>query len=103
MDDLDEEDLVFIKRFVLLSGSLKDTAQAYQVSYPTVRLRLDRLIAKIQVLEENARATRFERLLRASYAEGRVDLGTMKTLLDAYRAERREQEGDEGPGEKGET
>ena len=48
---LDDEDTAFLKRFILLSGSLKDMASAYGVSYPTVRLRLDRLIAKVTAIE----------------------------------------------------
>jgi hypothetical protein len=50
LDFLEEEDLAFIKRFILVSGSLKDLASAYGVSYPTLRLRLDRLIQKINLL-----------------------------------------------------
>ena len=41
---LAEEDLVFLKRFLLASGSLKRLAAEYGVSYPTIRVRLDRLI-----------------------------------------------------------
>ena len=47
MSGLDDEDLAFIKRFMLASGSLKEVARQYGVSYPTVRLRLDRLIQKM--------------------------------------------------------
>ena len=43
---LEEEDVEFIKNFMLKSGSLKEIAKSYQVSYPTVRVRLDRLIQK---------------------------------------------------------
>ena len=46
---LSEEDLAFVKRFILASGSLKAVAREYRISYPTVRLRLDRLIQKIKV------------------------------------------------------
>ncbi|MSQ94547.1 MAG: DUF2089 family protein [Gemmataceae bacterium] len=46
IDLLEDEDVAFLKRFVLASGSLKELAEAYGLSYPTVRLRLDRLIAK---------------------------------------------------------
>ena len=46
LSELDVEDIHFIKKFVLSSGSLKEIAEIYQVSYPTVRLRLDRLIQK---------------------------------------------------------
>ena len=46
---LEDEDLVFVKKFLLASGSLKEMARQYGVTYPTVRLRLDRLIQKIQI------------------------------------------------------
>ncbi|WP_394325568.1 DUF2089 family protein [Methanosarcina barkeri] len=46
--DLELEDISFIKNFILSSGSLKEVAKIYDVSYPTVRLRLDKLIQKNQ-------------------------------------------------------
>ncbi len=46
MENLDDEDISFIKRFILASGSLKEVAKEYNVTYPTVRLRLDKLIQK---------------------------------------------------------
>ena len=52
MEDLEEEDVAFIKNLVLTSGSLKDMAAKYGVTYPTVRLRLDRLIEKIRMHED---------------------------------------------------
>lgn len=82
---LDDEDLTFIKRLVLFSGSLKDLATAYDVTYPTLRLRLDRLIAKIQVFDANEQVDDFERQLRATYAEGKLDAATFKKLLSSYR------------------
>ena len=84
---LEDEDLVFIKRFVLASGSLKELGTVYGISYPTVRLRLDRLITKIRVIEDHTVAGPFERLLRCTYAEGRIDNATLKALLDAHRRE----------------
>lgn len=53
IEDLEEEDLTFIKNFVLTSGSLKEMAAKYGVTYPTVRLRLDRLIEKIKMHEDS--------------------------------------------------
>lgn len=50
--NIDIEDINFIKKFILASGSLKELASAYDVSYPTVRLRLDRLIQKININED---------------------------------------------------
>ena len=92
IDFLEDEDLAFIKRLVLFSGSLKDLATAYDVTYPTVRLRLDRLIAKIKVFDDNEIQNEFERHLRATYAEGKLDSESFKRLLAAYRNERKGKE-----------
>ena len=86
-DGLSDEDLMFVKRFLLASGSLKDLAASYGISYPTVRLRLDRLIHKIELLDDHRPASPFERRLRALYADGRLDLETLKTLLVAHEQE----------------
>ena len=87
IDRMEEEDLGFIKRFVLASGSLKEMAAAYRISYPTVRLRLDRLIAKIKVFDSQEITSPFERIARAKYAEGKIDASTLKGLLAAHREE----------------
>ncbi len=42
------EDQAFIADFVKASGSLKEMAALLKVSYPTVRNRLDDVIAKLQ-------------------------------------------------------
>src|SRR5271170_2655975 len=84
---LEEEDLAFLKRFVLASGSLKELAQAYAISYPTVRLRLDRLIAKIEIFDSQRSMSDFERTLRGLHVDGKIDLATLKTLLAAHRKE----------------
>ncbi len=90
VDFLEDEDIAFIKRFILFSGSLKDLAQAYNVSYPTLRLRLDRLIQKIKVLDDQKVEDRFERLLRAQFVDGKVDGATFKKLLAAYQEKKKE-------------
>ncbi|MEW6364045.1 MAG: DUF2089 family protein [Acidobacteriota bacterium] len=87
LDYLDDEDLAFMKRLILASGSLKELAQAYGVSYPTVRLRLDRLITKIKVVDDREIVSEFEKVLRVQYAEGKIDMETVKILLDAHRRE----------------
>ncbi len=84
-DSLEDEDLAFVKRFILCSGSLKDLASAYEVSYPTLRLRLDRLIEKIKILDNQKIEDRYERLLRAQFADGKLDASTFKRLLGAYQ------------------
>jgi len=84
-DSLSDEDLAFIKRFILASGSLKELADFYGITYPTIRLRLDRLIDKIKLLDEYRDRSPFEQLLRAQYADGKIDATTLKTLLAGYR------------------
>ena len=84
---LDEEDVTFLKRFVIASGSLKELAEAYSVSYPTVRLRLDRLIAKVKVYDSQQSMSDFERSVRGMHADGRLDLATMKSILAAHKKE----------------
>lgn len=82
---MSDEDLMFLKRFILASGSLKALAQEYGVSYPTIRLRLDRVIAKVKVLDDASAPSEFERTLRALCADGRLDMQTMNVILDAHK------------------
>jgi hypothetical protein len=83
---LEEEDLQFLRRFLLSSGSLKALAEDYRVSYPTVRGRLDRLIAKVQAAEDPRPADAFERRLRVLVADGMLPIGLAKELLTAHKA-----------------
>ena len=87
IERLSDEDMAFIKRFVLASGSLKALAQDYGISYPTVRLRLDRVIEKIKIFEDHAIRSDFERTVRAMYAEGRIDAAAIRELLKAHEQE----------------
>lgn len=82
---LDEEDLRFVRRFVLASGSLKALAGEYGVSYPTVRARLDRLIAKVGAAEDPAVRDPFERTLRVLVADGKLTPHLAGALLEAHR------------------
>ena len=89
MDALEDEDITFIKRFILFSGSLKDLADAYNVSYPTLRLRLDRLIDKIKILDNQKIDDDYERQLRACFADGKLDSQVFKKLLSAYQTQKK--------------
>ena len=92
LDHLSEEDLAFLKRFLLASGTLKELARQYGISYPTVRLRLDRLIDKVKLIDEQSGADPFELRLRSLYAEARLDDATFRELLRAYSEEERSEE-----------
>ncbi|MDY3281049.1 DUF2089 family protein [Dysosmobacter sp.] len=89
MAELNEEDAAFIRRFVLSSGSLKEVAAQYGVTYPTVRLRLDRLIEKIR-LGEQAEADPYVALVKRLALDGRMDYDTAKLLITAYRKTKEE-------------
>jgi hypothetical protein len=81
---LSDEDWQFIKRLLLASGSLKDVAQQYGISYPTVRIRLDRLIEKVQILDSQKPKTKFHQKVQLLVAEGRLDLSVAKILLKTF-------------------
>lgn len=84
MISLDEEDITFIKRFLLASGSLKEIAKEYGVSYPTVRLRLDRLIQKIQLNDERIEEP-YIALIKRLALNDKIDFDTAKYLITEYR------------------
>jgi hypothetical protein len=86
LEALDEEDLQFLKRFVLSSGSLKALCDEYAVSYPTLRARLDRLIAKVQAGDDPKAADSFQRKLQVLVAEGKMSPGLARDLWKAHRA-----------------
>jgi hypothetical protein len=87
IDHLSPDDISFLRRFLLASGTLKQLAQEYGVSYPTIRLRLDRLIEKVRLVAEHEQAGPFELRLRMLYAEGALDDEAFRSLLQAYRSE----------------
>ncbi len=90
MAGLEEEDVAFIRRFLLASGSLKEVAGEYGVSYPTVRLRLDRLIQKIK-LSEAADQDPYVALVKRLAMDDKLDFDTAKLLIGAYRKQKKEE------------
>ena len=82
--ELEDEDLAFVKKFRLASGSLKEVASVYGVSYPTVRLRLDRLIQKIH-LSETTEADPYVSLVKRLAVDDKMDFDTAKVLITEYR------------------
>jgi hypothetical protein len=82
---LEEEDQQFIKRFVLASGSLKELAEFYEVSYPTLRVRLDRLIERIRVLDDDTPSDPLDARIRLLVADGEVSQRAGKELLRIHK------------------
>ena len=87
MAELDEEDVAFIRRFLLASGSLEEVAGEYGVSYPTVRLRLDRLIQKIRLGEDRA-ADPYVALIKRLAVSDKVDFDAAKILISEYKKQK---------------
>ncbi|MBQ2771207.1 MAG: DUF2089 family protein [Methanocorpusculum sp.] len=84
MANLEDEDVSFIKRFLLASGSLKEMASQYKVTYPTVRLRLDRLIQKIQIGESTGNDPHIA-LVKRLAVQDKLDFETAKILIGEYK------------------
>lgn len=84
---LDKEDIEFMRNFTIESGSLKNIAKLYDVSYPTVRIRLNNLIQKIEL------ATKEERSSLISYVKSlaideKISLEDAKKIISIYNNEK---------------
>ena len=67
---------------------LKEIARQYQVSYPTVRLRLDRLIQKIKLADQEGEEP-FAAFIKGLAVDSRIDVDVAKLILDKYEKERK--------------
>ena len=82
--NLDDEDVSFIKKFLLASGSLKEMARQYEVTYPTVRLRLDKLIQKIRI-SDDTESEPYIALIKRLAINDKLDFDTAKLLIGEYK------------------
>ena len=77
---LSPEDRKFVEIFVLSGGSLKEVGRHLNLSYPTVRARLDRVIAELHKLEEVHKEERLIVLKRLERSE--ISVAQAAALLD---------------------
>jgi len=84
MQGLEDEDVSFIKKFLMASGSLKEMAKQYGVTYPTVRLRLDKLIQKIKISEDTSNEP-YVALIKRLVVNDKIDFDTAKILISEYK------------------
>ena len=68
------------------SGSLKELGKSYSVTYPTVRLRLDRLIQKIKI-NDSVEKDSFIQLMKSLAIDEKIDINTAKVLIKEYKKE----------------
>jgi hypothetical protein len=89
---LNEEDWQFLKRFVLASGSLKDLAAEYDISYPTVRGRLDRLLEKIRAADRPGNDDEFKLYVRGLVIDGYLMAPLAREILRLHETSKREKD-----------
>ncbi len=82
---LAEEDLDLVARFVVHSGSLKDLAIEYDVSYPTIRARLDRVIERLRKILAGRKPDPLSELLADMVQRGELSTGGALTIREAAR------------------
>ena len=71
--------------FVLASGSVKDLAEAYRVSYPTMRSRLDALIGRLRGLVQGKPVDPVNDCLADLIARGRLSAADAGKIRDLHR------------------
>ena len=81
---LTADELAFVRRFLMASGSLKQLAEDYEVSYPTIRLRLDALIDKVKALGQGNPPSALRLAIRRMVAEGEMEIDVARKLLKAH-------------------
>jgi hypothetical protein len=81
---LEDEEQNFVKKFILFSGSLKDIAIDYGVSYPTLRIKLDRIIEKVKLAEKSEEDT-FILTIKNLAIDEKITIDVAKQVLDQYR------------------
>ena len=86
--NLELEDINFIKKFILYSGSLKDLAKEYDITNPTMRIRLDKLIEKIKMYDDSNIDPYIEKI-KILALDNKIDLDTAKSLINEYRKVRK--------------
>lgn len=74
-----------ITELVIQSGSLKDLAAAYGVSYPTIRARVDRVIDRLKEAVAGRKPDPFSELLANLVQRGEMSGATARMLRQAAR------------------
>ena len=79
---LSREDLDLVTELVLRSGSLKDLAVAYGVSYPTIRARLDRVIERLREAKAGQPPDPLKELLARLVERGEMSVSGARAVRD---------------------
>jgi hypothetical protein len=82
---LNEAELDLVLQLVLASGSLKDLAGVYKVSYPTIRARMDRLIERVRQIAGGTSSDPMMQLLADLVERGEIAVPAARAVRDLYR------------------
>src|SRR5579864_7535582 len=82
---LTEDELDLVLQLVVASGSLKDLAGIYQVSYPTIRAKVDKLIAQVQQIVSGGTPDPMMQLLADLVERGEITVTAARAVRDIYR------------------
>lgn len=82
---LPREDLDLVAELVLASGSLKDLAAAYSVSYPTIRARVDRVIERLRAAVAGRPRDPLAELLADLVDRGDLTAAAARSIRDLAR------------------
>lgn len=82
---LPREDLDLVMELVLHSGSLKDLAAAYGVSYPTIRGRVDKLIERVRLLKAGRTPDPLSELLASMVERGELSIANARAVQELAR------------------
>ena len=80
---LTADDQVFVAAFVRSHGSIKEMEQVFGVSYPTIKSRLNRIAAALEVVETDPGPRRSDVLDRLR--RGEISADEAVVLLEAQR------------------
>lgn len=86
MKSLEEEDLNLIFQLLQASGSLKEVAKYYQVSYLTIRLRLNRIQEKIEIGQSKLDSP-YVKMIKNLVIDNKISYEAGKALITACRKE----------------
>ncbi len=73
-----------VTAFVLASGSIKDLASQYGISYPTMRARLDELIGRLKAAVEKRPVDPLREYLADLIARGQITSSAARRIRDLH-------------------
>ena len=82
---LPREDQDLVLQLVLKSGSLKELAESYRVSYPTIRGRLNRVIERVQALVNGQEPDPLSDMLAGFVERGEMSVTAARAIRDLAR------------------